>query len=314
MEEANSDVMCPRGFLYQPSLQLVDPVAMLHVLGSQHCYEFPKPSYARDVVLRVVGPGIAAVEGATHRHQRRIMAPAFNTAAVRDSVPLLFEHAEKLSARFGEMVDDTFGPADKPQWPGQTPLSCVKSAMHKPMVDVAYWLSRTTLDVIADFGFSEKLNTIANLEGEKSHEMATHFKHMMNVTAGTTLTQFMLEFLMWQLGLNWLAERYWKDRIAMRKSRAKMTKLCAEIVEKKRRQIREEEELSRGWTGSKADWAAKQSGKRLDLMDRLLRASRSSAEPCQTAFAESLISHRHGDRPAQGGETKRRRALFSNDQ
>jgi cytochrome P450 len=139
--EECGQVFCLRGLFQRPSLQLIDPVAMTHILGSQHAYSFPKPASSQEFLLKFLGPGLVSVEGDVHRHQRRIVSPAFSTSAIKDLTPLFFRHANRIRKRFEEMVDQTTGPAKEPMFPGQTPPAAQESKEKQPVIDVSFWLS-----------------------------------------------------------------------------------------------------------------------------------------------------------------------------
>ena len=296
MEETGSTVICARGLLYRPALLIIDPVAMHHIMTA-NCYKYRKPTWARDVVLKVVGPGVAAVEGQVHKHQRKIVQPAFSTMAVRGFVPLFFSHAKRLAARLEHMVEHTEGPAEVPFWPGQTPIGAQHSACRKPIIDVAYWLSRPTLDIVAHAGFGEQINTIDHNEGDESHALATHFKRMLHSTADASMSQYLITFVARKLGLSSFANRLFPDQVAMKESRKKMHDLCSKVVERKRKEIIAEQQIAPGGKDvKKADWGG-ESGSCIDLLHRLMRAS--EYEPLGThggSFLTCAQFSRHVDR------------------
>lgn len=71
VREAQSEVLVYRLPFWHPRLLLADVGAMLHILGVQRAYSFPKPAYIRSFVARSLGRGLLVVEGKYHRHLLR---------------------------------------------------------------------------------------------------------------------------------------------------------------------------------------------------------------------------------------------------
>jgi Cytochrome P450 len=210
-------------FFYAPRLLLVDPGALLHVLSAQNSYSFPKPAQARMFLERILGRGVLVVEGDVHKRQRKILQPAFNVSAVRDLTPIFFKHSKKLAARVGELVDECQGPSDTPFVQGQTVKSAQASQKGKLVVDLAYWLSRATLDIIGDAGFDWQFNSIDQKPEESGDELAGAFKRMLGVSP--TLTQFLATYVKSRPGLTWLG-KIWQT------SRDKEIGECFQVLEK----------------------------------------------------------------------------------
>ncbi|KAF7974757.1 hypothetical protein HWV62_11347 [Athelia sp. TMB] len=168
---AHGPSFCYRGFLGGCRLLTADPRALAHVLARADAY--PKPDFVRDSLASMAAghEGLLTVEGADHRRQRRIVAPAFGRAQVRSLAPLFAGKARELAGRWGALADAVPAP---------------------PRVDVLAWLSRATLDVIglagalcpsslpdaADLfpGFGYEFNALTpRAPGESGDELAEAF-------------------------------------------------------------------------------------------------------------------------------------------
>ena len=124
---AHGPSFCYRGFLGGCRLMTTDARAIAHVLG--RAYDYPKPDFVRDSLATMAAghEGLLTVEGADHRRQRRIVAPAFGRRHVRSLAPVFAGKAAELAGRWADLADAVPAP---------------------PRVDVLAWLSRATLDVI----------------------------------------------------------------------------------------------------------------------------------------------------------------------
>lgn len=205
VQETGSHVLVYRMLGWKPRLLLADPAAVLHILSARHAYSFPKPHWIRSFLARGLGNGLLVVEGTsrstippassilrpptaerrshfarplcsaliylttgtTHKNQRRTLQPAFSLSVIRALVPTFFWHARRLTTRLGSAVDACHGPSDAPLLPGQTPDSSRLSAPGAPVVDLYAWVSRCTLDTLADAGFDWMLDSI--LMGDPQH-------------------------------------------------------------------------------------------------------------------------------------------------
>ena len=111
--------------LQDPWLCTRDPRAISHIL--MHADDFPKPESMRKSFIRVFGEGILSAEGSRlltsfssppfspltptkgrfffqlagedHRRQRRVMNPSFNTAHLRELLPIFYHTAEQVCIR-----------------------------------------------------------------------------------------------------------------------------------------------------------------------------------------------------------------------
>ncbi|VDB88768.1 unnamed protein product [Peniophora sp. CBMAI 1063] len=117
-----------------PRLVLADARGIGHVISNSMDYH--KPPLGKYVASQVVGDGILTVEGMEHKHQRRVLNPAFGIAQVRALLPIFFEKSLQLRDIWKTRVSENNSP--------------------RTLVDVLEYLQLTTLDIIglAGFGFS----------------------------------------------------------------------------------------------------------------------------------------------------------------
>ncbi|KAH8995443.1 cytochrome P450 [Lactarius akahatsu] len=130
------------GCLGTDRLMLADPKALKHVLHSAG-YHYPKTIDRAQVSRMTTGNGIVAAEGRAHHRQRKIMSPAFSTHQIRSFLPLFHGTASKLVQKLKEVI------AADPS--GQ------------PLVNVAGWFSRASLDIIGEAAFDLQFGSLDDL-------------------------------------------------------------------------------------------------------------------------------------------------------
>ncbi len=267
-------IMSTRSLLFERELLLVDPRAVMHVLSQQQSYSFPKAPTFRKFVDKLIGRGIVHAEGEQHKRQRRIISPAFSTTAIRDVTPVFFKCSNQLVAKIEGMVDATEGPSDTPLFPAQTPLSAKASAKGKPVLDISYWLSRATLDIIGESAFGEIFDTIDAEAGQDTNELAAAFKKMLTSVETFGVGTFLATYLCTNLPLDWLMDRIEPSFRALKGSYDKMHEMGEAIVAKKKQEILEEMKLSGGQL-RKSDFEDR-SNKSVDIMTLIMRANMAS--------------------------------------
>ncbi|KAI0083798.1 cytochrome P450 [Irpex rosettiformis] len=131
------------GTLAIPRLWTMDTRALNHILA--HTYTYQKPSQSRFHLARMVGPGVLVAEEDQHKHQRRVLNPAFGPAQVRELTEIFVEKSQALRDRWLEEI--------------------AKSGTGDTHVDAMTWLSKTTLDIIGLAGFNYNFGAL-NPTGE----------------------------------------------------------------------------------------------------------------------------------------------------
>ncbi|KAF9454986.1 cytochrome P450 [Macrolepiota fuliginosa MF-IS2] len=154
-----------RGAFGHQVVSLTDHTAISFILG-ENAYLFPKAKGVRAWFKAMLGEGILWVEGKEeHERQRKLLAPALSSQAVRNMAPILFETSAKLAAQWMKILDHQH----------------VDSAE----IEITDWAGRFALDTIGraaftyDFDFlsQEKihpdslvavLDSLTNTENKKS--------------------------------------------------------------------------------------------------------------------------------------------------
>ncbi|KAI0263455.1 cytochrome P450 [Gloeopeniophorella convolvens] len=123
-----------RGPLGRDHLMIADPKAAQYILHTSG-YHFPKKADQQQNTKMILGEGLVwAPHGEIHQRQRKIMTPAFFAPQLRTFLPLFQDSASKLAQKWKDDV-----------------IALDQSGT--PVVNVARWLSRVTLDVIGEAGF-----------------------------------------------------------------------------------------------------------------------------------------------------------------
>ncbi|KDN52725.1 cytochrome P450 [Tilletiaria anomala UBC 951] len=279
-KELNSSVICYRGELYGPRLLVADPLAISHILSSAQSYDFPKTVLDREFLARLIGPGIIVAEGDAHKAQKKVLSPAFSTSAIKDLVPIFWKHARRLTDKLGEMVDGTEGRTQEAMSLSQTELAAKASITGKPVTDITWWLSRTTLDIIGEAGFDEDFGTMAMKDGQAGHEMAESFNSLIGASSNFSPLSIILFILGRYISVFEYARRQINPQTkAMEKLLASMNRVALDIVHRKREQIiRTMEENGLGANGKlrKSDWEDVSAGSKVDILHQMMKTNMSS--------------------------------------
>ena len=282
-KETGSSVLVYRHLLHTPRALLCDPRAMMFVLSAANSYQFPKPTQTQRFLESILGKGLLVSEGDEHKHQRKILQPAFAVSAIRDLTPTFFKHAARLVDKLGSIVDATEGPASTPFIDGQSPKSAGLSTKGAPVLDITNWTARTTLDIIGEGGFDTDFNSINDDEREGGDEVARAFKNMLKLEP-PSLFSFLITMLSMRPGFGWLGYLPDSRRARARANHAIINRAAQEIIDKKRASIAKEMNGGNGKvsdeksTLTKADWEdqgqAATGGK--DLLMLMMRSNMSS--------------------------------------
>ncbi|KAF7967767.1 hypothetical protein HWV62_33223 [Athelia sp. TMB] len=255
---AHGPSFCYRGFLGGCRLLTADARALAHVLARADAY--PKPDFVRDSLASMAAghEGLLTVEGADHRRQRRIVAPAFGRAQVRSLAPLFAGKARELAGRWGELADGAPVP---------------------PRVDVLAWLSRATLDVIGLAGFGYEFNALTpRAPGESGDELAEAF-----ATIFSTARKFRIMTIL-QVWFP-LLRRFRRNNATMAAAQATMHRIGTRLIGARRAQV--EAELLAAKAGSDGiDGDTTVLGR--DLLSVLIRSNLTTTPAARLSPRETL--------------------------
>lgn len=101
---AGADLIRVRGFI-KSTVIVRSPHALRDVLHAQS-YDFEKPKSIRLFLARVLGFGLIASEGNTHKKHRKTITPAFNLRAIRELYHLLWHKKNILLEQIESDIRD----------------------------------------------------------------------------------------------------------------------------------------------------------------------------------------------------------------
>lgn len=133
------------GCMGEDILMLVDPKALQHILQAAG-YKYPKSAEDRQFLRMVTGEGLAWAHGEDHSRQRKIMNPAFSSTQLKTFLPLFHFRASQLVQKWESLI--------------------AGDVSNAPVLNVASWLSRMTLDVIGEAGFGFEFGALDDTKSE----------------------------------------------------------------------------------------------------------------------------------------------------
>lgn len=258
---------------------LADPKALLHVLSPSRAYQYPKPEYTSQFIAAVIGDGLVASEGERHARQRKIIAPAFAPGAIKDFGPLINHHAAVLVEKFHWIMD-----LEKKRRRGELkgdveiPGQCKSDREFKlandnsMVIDTLFWLSRTTLDIIGETGFSVNFNSIE--KGSKD-PLAAAMAYLIGAVLDVELADIIVILLSEKPGLSWLRYLPTERNRTMSKNREIVTEHARRIVDDfKKEIINELSDDSKVVSKDTFDeWSSTDQGRPKSVVARMIRAN-----------------------------------------
>jgi hypothetical protein len=111
---------------------------------------YEKPWQSRNLITGLIGCGMLAAEGTTHKRQRRVASPAFSLQNLRALVPLVFKKGAQLRDRWADLIRDNDAIREEKEVEAQVGEDAqAKQVEYKGLkMDIAMWISRATFDVI----------------------------------------------------------------------------------------------------------------------------------------------------------------------
>lgn len=118
-----------------PRVVVTDHLLLKQVLTSNE-YDYIKSPETSKFLKRTLGNGLLVAEGATHRHQRKMLNPAFSVNAIRAQVPLMAKPGHRLRDTWMAIVN-----SEEQKVKGENGEEYTE-------IEVSSGLSLATLDVI----------------------------------------------------------------------------------------------------------------------------------------------------------------------
>jgi cytochrome P450 len=119
--EPDAQLLKMPGMIGHSTLLVAGPDALRDILNT-NSYDFQKPWGVRAFLGRAIGWGLIMSEGAEHRHQKKILTPAFHVRRIRElynlmwaKTNILLEELEKKMEKVPD-EDDGFGIVELSEW------------------------------------------------------------------------------------------------------------------------------------------------------------------------------------------------------
>ncbi|TEB29745.1 cytochrome P450 [Coprinellus micaceus] len=235
------------GPLGKRTLYVSDPKALHHMLVKD-LYTFEEsPGFTIGAEVSL-GKGILATSGEMHRRQRKMLNPVFSIAHMREMVPIFYDVAEKLRDTFSKKTET--GPQE---------------------IDLTHWMARMALELIGQSGMGYSFDSLT--EDAEEHPYCKAVKMYIPITNEMMTSRFYLLPFIHSLNLpprflRWLVDVVpWNNLHAIRDIVDVMHNTSVEIVESKKRAIKEGEES-----------ILRQVGKGKDIMSILIKANMEANE------------------------------------
>ncbi|KAK0216094.1 cytochrome P450 [Armillaria fumosa] len=150
------------------ALLVVDNVAVAHIFQNAYSSLDIKAPAFRPIVKSFIGRGLVWAEDDEHRHQRKLVAPAFTLNAVKGMADDVFECAGKVVQKFQRDIDAQGGSA---------------------ILNVNEYISPCTLEVVGRVGFGHDFS----YDNEDARAIRRSWQH--DVVNGRKFPSFLLPIL-----------------------------------------------------------------------------------------------------------------------
>ncbi|KAK1828685.1 cytochrome P450 [Podospora conica] len=190
-----------------PSLALTKPSALADVLV-HHPYDFAKFDSVRDFLRPVLGNGLVVVEGEEHKFLRKNAQPAFKFSEIKELYPMMWNKAVAFTNTLRGAVegDDT-----------------------NKAIDMNWWASKVTIDIIGLAAFGQDFRVLANFDDP----LIRNYDKLLKPGKGKFL-YFLLSIM---LGRDFVKLLPWKTARTFEQTTANIRSICGQIVSDKRAAI-----------------------------------------------------------------------------
>lgn len=128
-------------------------------------YHFIKPPFMRQSIGNVLGlRGLLFAEGDEHRHQRKLLLPAFSHSHIKNLVPTFWSISRDLTESISSIV------------------AAAENGV--PVIEMGRWCSLATLDIIGRAGFGYEFHALetSSEDGESKNELAWAYNTIFKPT------------------------------------------------------------------------------------------------------------------------------------
>lgn len=119
--EPDAQLLKMPGVIGLSPILVAGPDALRDILNT-NSYDFQKPWGVRAFLGRAIGWGLIMSEGAEHKHQKKILTPAFHVRRIRELYNLMWEKTDILLQELEKDIaknpdgDDGFGVIELSEW------------------------------------------------------------------------------------------------------------------------------------------------------------------------------------------------------
>ncbi|KZS96656.1 cytochrome P450 [Sistotremastrum niveocremeum HHB9708] len=264
--EEYGPTMSYKGVLNSGRFYTHDTRAVSYVLS--HTDIFRKPEQIQFVLGRILGKGVLFAEGEDHKHQRRLLNPAFSNQHIRELTEVFFTKALELRDTWHTQALEAAESSDS-----TSPIS-ITSSPASININAVSWLSRVTLDIIGLAGFDYAFNA-TNPQGMDDGGLQKAFKTAFSGVA---------RFDAWGLLVAWfpvLRKVPTKREREVREAQATMRRIGKKLIADKKKAILE----SIGKDGKVEEKSVE--GK--DILSILIRANMATDLPDSARLSEEDV-------------------------
>jgi len=215
-ETPNDGILAFRGF-GRTSLILTKPGPISTVLVNQR-HDYIKPPIIREFLGNILGDGLVLAEHEQHKFLRKNTQPAFTPRHIKDLYPMMWNKAWVMTDVLEE--DIKHKPNENRVW---------KDGIRTGTVDMCYWGTRVSLDIIGQAGLGRDFNALKDSDDQlaKDYEMLTEL----------TMEKILWCFLNSKLSLGVVQMFPWPLNTLMRERVTSVRRICSELVQDKRNAI-----------------------------------------------------------------------------
>ncbi|KAL9585650.1 MAG: hypothetical protein Q9212_001387 [Teloschistes hypoglaucus] len=219
VDEVPNDGLIYYRFIFNADRILVaSPKAIGEVLV-QKSYDFVKPSFLRTSIAQILGVGILLAEGDEHKQQRKNLMPAFAFRHVQDLYPEFWSISRHLVNTMTTELERLSKAAS-----GETKSD--------PVLDVANWTSRATLDIIGSAGMGHDFNSTENPDNELAAKYREIFEPTGQARVMGLISLFIPGWILRALPI--------KRNDTIRQAASTIRRICREIINETRTRMSSE--------------------------------------------------------------------------
>jgi cytochrome P450 len=176
------DIFVYHGAWNVPRVVVTDHLLLRDVLTSNE-YDYIKTPETSDFLRRILGNGLLVAEGATHRHQRKMLNPAFSVNSTRAIVPLMAIPGHRLRDLWASMVKSDENKVKD------------KDGQEYTEIEVSSGLSLATLDVIG-WAFGQDFKSLEFAGTENQSKLSQAYLHIFSAdNSPMRILSFIFPFL-----------------------------------------------------------------------------------------------------------------------